>query len=223
MDHDYLRAGTTETHMGPSPHIRSISSDALSRSLSSPQHAAASTRQSQGNSGRPMCGASLHLAAYCLAINSGFSWWQGQSVCWKAISSPLLAVESLSPAAQGSPYSITKLLWFCDGEVKENDKSLGMVVEFINSINDTFLWGNLRAQPDRGEKRLLGVLWEQITQDGSAVKRVAFTCCFIIAHLRHAVHFVLCAWFNNCIKYGKVSEQNTFFTILIFLGKSWIV
>lgn len=71
---------------------------------------------------------------------------------------PLLAVESLSPAAQGSPYSITKLLWFCDGEVKENDKSLGMVVEFINSINDTFLWGNLRAQPDRGEKRLLGVL-----------------------------------------------------------------
>lgn len=74
MDHDYLQAGTTETHMDPSPHIRSISSDApsLSLSLSGPQHAAASARQNQGASTHP---------PYCLAINSGFSWWQVQSVC----------------------------------------------------------------------------------------------------------------------------------------------
>lgn len=118
MDHDYLRAGTTETHMGPSPHIRSISSDALSLSplslsllslspslsllslspslsfsplslsLSSPQHAAAFTRQNQLNSAALMYGASVHpAAAYCSAISSGFLWWRVQSVCWKAISS----------------------------------------------------------------------------------------------------------------------------------------
>lgn len=59
--------------------------------------------------------------------------------------------------------------------------------------------GNFRAQPsDRCEKRLLGALREQITQDGSAMKHDAFTCCSIIAHL---CHFVLCVWFNNCIKY----------------------
>ncbi len=30
MDHDYLAVRTTETHTGPSPHIRSISGKALS-------------------------------------------------------------------------------------------------------------------------------------------------------------------------------------------------
>lgn len=30
MDHDYLAVRTTETHMGPSPHIRSVSGEALS-------------------------------------------------------------------------------------------------------------------------------------------------------------------------------------------------
>lgn len=56
--------------------------------------------------------------------------------------------------------TVNYFLCLCDGEVKENDKSEGMNMEFIYRINGTFLVGSVQAKlsSDRLEERVLRAL-----------------------------------------------------------------
>lgn len=201
MDHDYLRAGAAETHKGPSPHIRSISRSAHSPSVPGSiqiQHKNKRNFRSSDISAGEVW-SSIHPAAHCIAINIGFSWWKAQSVCGKAISCffPLEGVGTgiffylLLPNTLHIP-PLNYFVRVCDGEVKENDKSGGTVVECMNSITDTCLWEAFEPNLLTEVRNDSGVLREHITADGSAMKRVTYTRCFIIAYLCLVVHFVLC-------------------------------
>lgn len=107
-------------------------------------------------------------------------------------------------------------LCLCDGEVKGNDKSEGMEMEFIYCINGSFLWDPFKPsllKDWRNDSLGSCESWreEKDLRRGGMKESIAYTSCFHHVLCCHILYYTIpgVCWWSNCIGYCILASRET--------------